>query len=61
MTSSSWSTSLHEQENLVDDLQHAALECELKDCLMEELIRQDYPVLRAICFSLVFTKRGYHP
>ena len=61
MTSSSWSTSLHEQENLVDDLQHSALDCELKDCLMKELIRQDYPVLRAICFSLVFTKRGYHP
>ncbi|MFL2540615.1 MAG: hypothetical protein ACJ0UT_01325 [Candidatus Latescibacterota bacterium] len=61
MTSSSWSTSLHEQDILVDDLQHAALDCELKDCLMEELIRQDYPVLRAICFSLVFTKRGYHP
>ena len=61
MTSSSWSTSLHEEENLVDDLQHAALDRELKDCLMEELIRQDYPVLRAICFSLVFTKRGYHP
>ena len=60
MTSSSWSTSLHEQENLVDDLQHAGLDRELKDCLMEELIRQDYPVLRAICFSLVFTKRGYY-
>ena len=60
MTSSSWSTSLHEEENLVDDLQHAALDRELKDCLMEELIRLDFPVLRAICFSLVFAKRGYH-
>ena len=61
MTSSSWSISLHEQEDLVDHLEHAALNRELKDCLMEELIRQDFPVLRAICFSLVFTKRGYHP
>ena len=61
MTSSSWSTSLHEQENIVDYLQHAALDRELKDCLIEQLIRQDFPVFRAICFSSVFTKRVYYP
>ena len=34
----------HEQKNLVNDPVHAALHRELKDRLMEQVIRQDYPL-----------------
>ena len=34
----------HEQKNLVNDPEHAALNHELKDRLMEQVIRQDYPL-----------------
>ncbi len=33
-----------EQKNLVNDPEHTALHRELKDRLMEQIIRQDYPV-----------------
>ena len=34
----------HEQKNLVNDPEHTSLRRDLKDRLMEQIIRQDYPV-----------------